>query len=191
MLELSPATERLARLVASVDDQQLAAPTPCPDMDVSTLLDHVNGFAMAFACAARKEPIDGAPTPDGSSLPDDFRTSIPAALAEMAEAWRDPAAWEGMTAAGGIDLPGEVAGVVALDEAVLHGWDLARATGQPFDVEPDLLEAIHGFVQLAASPEMAGQREGLFGPVVPVPDDAPLLDRVLGLSGRDPGWSPA
>jgi hypothetical protein len=33
-------------------------------------------------------------------------------------------------------------------------------------------------------------RDGLFGPVVEVPDDAPLLDRVIGLTGRDPAWSP-
>jgi uncharacterized protein (TIGR03086 family) len=83
-----------------------------------------------------------------------------------------------------------MAGAVALDEVVLHGWDLARATGQAFDVEPRLLDVVHGFVQQAASPEFESQRDGLFGPVVPVPDDAPLLDRVLGLSGRDPGWSP-
>lgn len=36
----------------------------------------------------------------------------------------------------------------------------------------------------------SGPGEGVFGPVVPVLDDAPLLDRVIGLSGRDPGWKP-
>lgn len=190
-LDLLPATERLASLVASVGDHQLAAPTPCPEMSVGALLDHVVGLSAAFTGAARKEPLEGAPSADASRLPDDFRTSIPAALGELAAAWKDPAAWQGMTRAGGLDLPGEVAGLVALDEVVLHGWDLARATGQPFDVVPDLLEAVHGFVQSFSAPEMAGQREGLFGPVVPVPEDAPLLDRVLGLSGRDPGWSPA
>lgn len=44
----------------------------------------------------------------------------------MAGAWKDPAAWTGMTRAGGVDLPGEIAAAVAADELVLHGWDLAR-----------------------------------------------------------------
>ena len=92
-----------------------------------------------------------------------------------------------MTQAGGVHLPGEVGGLVALDEIVLHGWDLAVATGQPFDVDPDLLTAVHGFV---ASFDPDPNAEGrLFGPVVEVPADAPLLDRVLGLAGRDPAWS--
>ena len=65
----------------------------------------------------------------------------------MAEAWQDPAAWEGMTAAGGVDLRGEVAGVVALDELVIHGWDLAKAIGRPAGYVGPGLEAVHGIVQ--------------------------------------------
>ena len=94
-----------------------------------------------------------------------------------------------MTQAGGIELPGEQAGIVALDELVLHGWDVARASGQPYEPDPALLEIVHDFVAQFSGPGMDEQREGLFGPEVEVPADAPLLDRVLGLAGRDPGWS--
>jgi len=95
-----------------------------------------------------------------------------------------------MTKIGGMDMPGEAAGVVALDEVVLHGWDLARATGQPYEVDADLLEPLLGFVTHMAEPGMVEARRGLYGPVVAVPDDAPLLDQVVGLAGRDPNWSP-
>lgn len=61
---------------------------------------------------------------------------MPRQLTDLVEAWRDPAAWAGMTEAGGVRMPAEEMGVVALDELVLHGWDLARATGQPFRCEP-------------------------------------------------------
>jgi uncharacterized protein (TIGR03086 family) len=91
-----------------------------------------------------------------------------------------------MTAAGGVDLPGEVAGVVALDELVIHGWDLARATDQPAEYDGPELEAVYGMVQQFRSSGI----EGLFGPPVPVADDAALLDRIVGLAGRDPGWEP-
>ena len=88
-----------------------------------------------------------------------------------------------MTQAGGVELPGEVAGVVALDEVVIHGWDVARASGQAFDCEQPLLEVVHGFVVQFSGPGQEAQREGLFGPEVPVRDDAPLLDRVIALDG--------
>ena len=58
-------------------------------------------------------------------------------LDQLAEAWADPAAWEGLTEAGGLTMPAEVAGTVALDEVVLHGWDLARATGQDDRLDSD------------------------------------------------------
>jgi uncharacterized protein (TIGR03086 family) len=95
-----------------------------------------------------------------------------------------------MTKAGGVDLPGEVAGLVALDEIVVHGWDVARATGQAYDCDAPSLEGVLGFVSQFSGPGQEEARAGLFGPVVEVPDDAPLLDRVIGLTGRDPAWSP-
>jgi uncharacterized protein (TIGR03086 family) len=95
-----------------------------------------------------------------------------------------------MTRAGGFELPGEFAGIVALDELVIHGWDVARASGQPYDCDPGSVEAVMGFVTQFSGPGQEEAREGMFGPVVPVPDDAPLLDRVIGLTGRDPAWSP-
>jgi uncharacterized protein (TIGR03086 family) len=105
-------------------------------------------------------------------------------------AWRDPEAWTGMTRVGGVELPGEAAAVVALDELVIHGWDVARATGQGYECDDASLEAVHGFVQQFAAPEMAAQRAGLFGPVVETGHDARLLDRVIGRAGRDPHWCP-
>ncbi|WP_371927728.1 TIGR03086 family metal-binding protein [Lentzea sp. HUAS12] len=139
MFDLTPAAGRLADVVRAVGDDDLDAPTPCPDYTVGDLLDHVHGLAVAFTMAARKTPLEGTASGDASRLPDDFRESIPARLDELARAWRAHEAWEGMTRAGGVDLPGEVAAAVALDEIVLHGWDLAKATGQPFEVEEGLL----------------------------------------------------
>jgi hypothetical protein len=53
------------------------------------------------------------------------------------------------------------------------------------------MTAIEGFVAPFAQPGMEDARQGLFGPVVPVPEDAPYFDQVLGLTGRDPQWSPS
>jgi uncharacterized protein (TIGR03086 family) len=191
-IDLQPAARRLGDLVAAVPDEALDRPTPCPDYRVGDLVEHIGGLAIGFRAAATKDltGITGqAPSGEASRLPDGWRSRIAEDLLAMGAAWQDPQAWTGMTQAGGVDLPGEVAGLVALDELVVHGWDLARSTGQPYEAEPAELEAIKGFVvpMAEAPPE---QRAGLFGPVVPVADDAPELDRVLGLTGRDPAWSP-
>jgi uncharacterized protein (TIGR03086 family) len=190
---LEPAARRMGDLVSSVPDDLLDAPTPCPEYTLGDLVEHVGGAASAFTGAAAKDLGDATsqgPSGDSSRLSDDWRNRIPRDLAALADAWRDPDAWTGMTKAGGVDLPGEVAGLVALDELVIHGWDVARATGQPYEVDADSLEVVHGFVAQFSEPGMEEARAGLFGPVVEVPENAPLLDRVIGLTGRDPGWSP-
>jgi uncharacterized protein (TIGR03086 family) len=185
-VDLGPAAQRTARLAAAVADAQLDAPTPCAGLPVSGLLVHVLGLARAFAAAAAKQP-DPGPAPEPPTLPADWRAVLPAALDALAEAWRAPGAREGTTSAGGVAMPAAAMAAVALDELVLHGWDLARATGQPYRPEPAEVEACLGFVAAAARPEGV---PGLFGPPVPVAPDAPALDRLLALSGRDPGWAP-
>jgi uncharacterized protein (TIGR03086 family) len=196
VVDLEPAAERMAVLISSVPDERLGGPTPCPEYTVGDLLDHVGSLTLAFTAAATKSATDAtdataqAASGDASRLGEDWRTRIPRDLAALAQAWRDPAAWTGMTRAGPFDLPGEVAGIVALDELVIHGWDVARATGQLYTCDPRSLEAAHGFVAQVAGPGQEATREGRFGPAIRVPDDAPLLDRVIGLSGRHPDWSP-
>ncbi len=191
-IDLGPASRQVADLVTAVTDDQLAAPTPCSAYSVGDLVDHVGGLSLAFTGAAVKETGGASsqgPVVDASRLGPDWRNRIPRDLDGLAVAWRDPDAWTGMTKAGGIDLPGAVAGVVALDELILHGWDIARATGQAYDPDPASLEAVHGFLAQFATPEQAAMRANIFGPIVAVPDDAPLLDKVLGLAGRDPAWT--
>ncbi|MET9354933.1 TIGR03086 family metal-binding protein [Streptomyces sp. NPDC006617] len=189
-LDLGPQTRILTSLADGVREDRLADPTPCPDLAVRNLLGHLTGLAVAFRDAARKDLGPTTDTSPEASVPDvgpGWREELAAALGELAAAWRDPAAWTGMTRAGGIDLPGEVAGAVVADELVIHGWDLARATGQEYAPDAAALRAAHGL--LAAAAEESERDQGMFGPVVAVPADAPLLERAVGLSGRDPGWT--
>ncbi|MFJ3856648.1 TIGR03086 family metal-binding protein [Streptomyces sp. NPDC090085] len=181
----------VARLAAAVPDARLGDPTPCPAYTVGDLLDHILGLAVAFRDAGLKRlgpTTDSAPEPAAAALPGDWREALPRALEELAEAWREPAAWTGMTRAGGVDLPGAVMAAVAVDELVIHGWDLAVATGQEYTPDAVALGVAHAFLEEAAGDGSGGG--GIFGPVVPVPDGASLLDRAVGLSGRAPDWSP-
>ncbi|CRZ17492.1 TIGR03086 family metal-binding protein [Mycolicibacterium neworleansense] len=189
MVELMKACERTAKLLDNVRDEDFGGRTPCEKLSVAELVAHIGGLAPAFAAAARKEfgPLTDTP-PDDSAyrLDDDWRTRYPDELARLAAAWQAPDAWDGMTRIAGFDLPGEVAGTIALTEVVIHGWDLARATGQPYDVDDDDVQAVLSHVTAVAA---EGPAEGLFGPAVPVAGDASPFERALALSGRDPRGS--
>ena len=188
-LDFGPTTSTLAAIVRGVRDDQLDGRTPCTDRSVADLLDHIGGLALAFTWAARKDgpPGGSSPKADGSELPEDWRSVIPDRLAVLADAWRDPAAYTGLTMAGPVEMPGDQAALVALDEVTVHAWDLAVATGQPYEADPAAVAACAEFVAAFDAPADGS----LFGPPVAVPDDAPALDRLLGATGRDPHWSPA
>ena len=189
MIDLMPVTEMVTRVVTDIPDDQLDAPTPCRGVTVADLLDHLDGLCIAFTAAAAKDLDAGsqAASADGSRLAPEWRTLIPGRLAGLAEAWEHEAAWTGMTRAGGLDMPAEVAGSVAINEALVHGWDLAAATGHDYARDPRLVQAALAFVQPAVARNPNGT-PGMFGPPVAVPTDAPQLDRLIGLTGRDPRW---
>src|SRR5690606_3341633 len=106
-------------LLDGVREGHLAAPTPCAGLTVGALLEHFLGLTQAFTDAARKippppdAPRGGAPT--DVALNPEWRALLPQQLGELAQAWRDPAAWAGEATAGGVTMPAEVMGVVALD----------------------------------------------------------------------------
>jgi uncharacterized protein (TIGR03086 family) len=190
MIDMTSAALSTARLLDGVRDDDLDARTPCEKLSLRELVAHVGGLGVAFAAAARKDlgKLTGTPPGDGGyRLDADWRAQYPDRLTGLARAWRDPAAWQGMTSVGGVDLPAEVCGLVGLTEVVVHGWDVAVATGQTLQVDDEvagvLLEHLTAFTA-------AGPVEGLFGPAVDVDAGATTLDRALALSGRDPGWRP-
>ncbi|MEY9850066.1 uncharacterized protein (TIGR03086 family) [Streptacidiphilus sp. BW17] len=195
-VDYRPATALVAEVVRGVHDEQLDTATPCAGITVGALLDHIDLLCVAFAAAGRKEtlPDGGRPRePDASRLGADWRDRLPDRLETLAEAWRSADAWEGMTRVGGLDLPGQIAGATGLDEVLVHGWDLAVATGQAFPTD-DAQAAAAVSIAAAWAQDVVAQNPdgtpGLFGPPVAVPDDAPPLDRLLGLTGRDPDWAP-
>jgi uncharacterized protein (TIGR03086 family) len=191
MIDMTAPCLHTARLFESVADAQLSGPTPCENLTLRELVAHVGGLGVAFAAAARKDlgELTNSPPGDGGYvLEDDWRVQYPGNLAALADAWMRADAWDGMTRIGGADLPGDVTGLVALTEVTIHGWDIAVATGQDYEVDDDVAAAV--LTHLAAF-AADGPVEGLFGPAVEITDGASGFDRALALSGRDPGWRPA
>jgi uncharacterized protein (TIGR03086 family) len=189
-IDFRPTATALAQVVAGIGDEHLAGPTPCPAYTVADLAEHVVGLTTAFTHAATREPLDPSlmRDGDGAQLPDGWRERLAADLDALADAWDDPAAYDGLTMAGPIEMPAHEAGLVALDELVVHGWDLARSTGQDWHPDEQAVAACTAFVESFDAP--ANDDGGLFGPPVAVGPDASPLDRLVALTGRDPGWTP-
>ncbi|MEU6185919.1 TIGR03086 family metal-binding protein [Nocardia sp. NPDC047038] len=186
--DFEPAAATLATVVGGIADDQLTAPTPCADTTVRDLLAHVVDLTEAFRQSATKEAVGGSVAPGAPAeraLAEDWRERIPAQLDALVAAWREPAAWDGNTEAGGVNEPAPVMARIALDEVVVHGWDLAKATGQPFSCAAEDLATL--LDMLRGTP--AEGVPGLFGPVVPVAPDATALERVLAFTGRRADWT--
>lgn len=188
-LDLGPQTDEVARIVTGVRDAQLGDPTPCDGTPVSGMLDHLMGLSLAFRMGAEKTPLSGGAQASADALDPAWRSELPSRLDALAAAWRHPTAWEGTASVGGAQLPAPAMGNIALNEVLIHGWDLAVATGQEYRPDPAAVDACLQLVIGMNQPGNEELRNGQFGPVVPVPADAPALDRLLGLTGRSPAWS--
>jgi uncharacterized protein (TIGR03086 family) len=180
------ATAPVTEVVTRITPEQLGAPTPCAEYDVRKLLNHLLYWGPSLEGAARKQTVPPPATPESEmDIPGDWQPKLAAQLAVLTESWSDPAAWEGITHMGGpTELPAAMVGGMVTGEIVVHGWDLARATGQELSFDENLLAYVHKEVESGAE---WGRDMGVYGPEVPVPADARLLHRILGLTGRDPG----
>jgi uncharacterized protein (TIGR03086 family) len=190
-LDFDPPVRRLRALLLGVDDDELAGPTPCPAWTVAALLDHLMGLSYAFTQAARKRTDapgvdEPQPQPSAQHLSRHWRSRLPVLLEDLATAWKDPAAWTGTAQARGVTMPATALGTVAMNELIVHSWDLARATGQDYAADPRTLEVLVEFLSQGPAEGTAG----LFGPVVPVESEAELLEQALALAGRRADWRP-
>jgi uncharacterized protein (TIGR03086 family) len=181
-IDLAPAAAPLAALVTAADDDDLRAPTPCADWTVADLLDHLDVVVGGFAALARG---DDDPGPGTGHWEVDRREALATRIGAMADAWRDPDAWEGTAGApGGPELPRPTWALIGLTELVVHAWDLARALDRPAPELPDetlraCLDHVLVFVPGAPLPEL------WCDPVTPRVD-AGTLDRIVAVTGRTP-----
>ena len=105
----------------------------------------------------------------------------------LADVWSRQEAWDGTVSMAGQEMPATLIGEMSLAELLLHGWDLARATGQhlivPEDVGGELLRHVDETAEW-------GRSMGAYGPRVAIeePAHATAFERALAAAGRDPAW---
>jgi uncharacterized protein (TIGR03086 family) len=187
--DLADAARAAVAVARGAAGARLDSPTPAPEWDLRTLVDHwVLYTSHGLEHRARKTDLppelvgrDFAAEPD---WPQRYADELDRAVA----AWRDPAAWQGdVEVGGGMTMPVEAVVGMNLAELVLHGWDVAAATGQTVEVSDRTARSVLAAVEQSA--EMMRQYDG-FAAALPVDDGMPPLERALRLSGRDPHWRP-
>ncbi|MEU4656362.1 TIGR03086 family metal-binding protein [Streptomyces sp. NPDC023723] len=189
-----PVLDDLVRVIGATTPQQDAAPTPCAGLDVVSLRGHLLGGTGYFSVVLADPDGDRRPDPRAYAGPDGADVLI-AAVQELSVAVRTALA--GGVAAVPVRVPalgGTFPGAYVLDmlltEAVVHGWDLARATGQTWRPDRAASERARALLADQIRPEYRGGAGMPFGPEVPVRPDAPALDRLLAFAGRTPDWTP-
>lgn len=178
----------LADVIGNVKTDQLGDSTPCADFDVRALINHVLGDTLGLALAAKGETVDLqaliGPNADYIAEAGGDMAAAAARVRDVArEAWSQPGVTD-KTFQIGDGMPGKLAQRIALIEAVLHGWDIAKATNQSYSIPDQLAEPmLSGLKQAVGDDRPSG---GAFGPPVPVPADASLADQLVAYTGRTP-----
>ena len=187
--EMAAAAAEAARVVSKVPEGTLDAPTPCGDWDLRTLLNHtILWTSYSAERRAHGESVaEDLMNKDFTADPG-FREDYTRQIGRAVEAWSAPETWTGTLNVMGDATPAADVGAMLLMEMALHGWDVARATGQEFSADDKTAKALEDIVQAQA--ELFRKYQG-FADAVEPPRNATAFERALTLSGRDPNWKPA
>ncbi|MFH8839505.1 TIGR03086 family metal-binding protein [Streptomyces sp. NPDC017868] len=173
-----------SRVARGVTAEQLGTPSVCADWTVRELANHLVLYsAHGLEHRALRTQLPEETVQRDFATEDGWAEAYAAQLDRALAAWEKPEAWEGDVDMGGSALPATEIAAMLVEELALHGWDLARSTGQDFTLPEGTAVFLLDVVGRYA--EMYRQYEG-FATAVDVPDDAPALDRALAMSGRNP-----
>jgi len=186
----------LGHLASAVEvaDGNLGRPTPCQDYDVAALRHHVLGWLQFFA-AALNDPDGVTERIDPESWVLEAEIEPPAAIVERAGAEIAAAVDDGvagrLVTMSQARMAGDGVLAMALGEYLVHGWDLAIATGRDWAPagNDEAAETALAFLQGTVAPEYRGPDSGFFGHEVEAPEGASAFERLLCFAGRQPGWT--
>jgi uncharacterized protein (TIGR03086 family) len=184
----------LANVVAGVPSTAEIGPTPCTEFSVHALRDHIVRWLTMFAAGFS---ADDGRCPDPRTLrisgtDAEVRAAADAIVDSLRAAARGDAgdSHHSTVTITSNPMPKEMAAKLILGEYVVHGWDLATATGQEWSPPEEAIAESSRFFGGMLKPEFRGVGKS-FGIEVDVPADATPLDRLIAQAGRDPQWRPS
>jgi uncharacterized protein (TIGR03086 family) len=175
------AVDVLAVVIAGIPRDAYSAPTPCSEWSVADLITHLIAGNVKYTAIGNG--ADWSRTVPEVDAGEDPPALYRATADEMLHAWRRPGVLDREIALPRGRGRAESALYVHLGETLVHGWDLSTATGRPFAVDPDVVEASLANYR-SWLPEQ--RTEGVpFSDAKPMPPDAPPLDRLAAFLGRN------
>ena len=180
---LERAVDATQPVVAGTTAEHFEAPTPCTEWNVRDLLNHLIGSYEVVAAAGGGGVTNSAVTDFTAT---DHVAAYEGAAAKAVKAFAAPGALERAFDMPWGETPGDVLLGLMIADTVVHGWDLAKATGQDLEVEPELAEAVYGMTSNMMEPNGKFPRGDSFAPPVEVPADAPIEDKMVAYLGRRP-----
>ena len=180
--ELDRAASSTMEVLRQVRAEQLALPTPCASWDVHALINHFIGSARWWA--AMLDGTNEDPTPDYAA--GDYLAAYEESLRIAGAAFAEEGALERVVQMPQGEFPGAVLLGFATTDQFMHGWDLARAIGQPTaGLDPELAEGLLAQARLAVTDAYRGpDGVAVFGPERQAPAEAPASDRLAAFLGR-------
>ena len=164
----------LAGVVGGISPAQLDNPTPCSAFTVQGVLEHMIGGATMFAAGFRG--VEPSP-PDTA----DVLAGFGPALSGLAEAMHEPGALERTIQAPFGEVPGETFARFVVLDGLVHGFDLATATGQAYEPPDALVAEVEAFARQA----LTQMRDGdAFAEPVEPPTSATPIERLAAFTGR-------
>ncbi|MBI4884156.1 MAG: TIGR03086 family protein [Actinobacteria bacterium] len=169
-------------VLAGVKAEQLGASTPCASWKVSDLVNHIVGGQFFFTTVAKGEEMSSAEAPDFSA--GDFNGTFDKAAADCVAAFSAEGAMQMTMHLPWGDMPGHAFAGLAATDTFMHGWDLARATGQKTDLNPELATALLAGSRMGISDAFRGPEGAPFGPEQTAPAGASAADQLAAFLGR-------
>ncbi len=180
---LQRADDQLRQIISRLTPAQSELRTPCSEFNLRALVNHIVYDVQVFTAM-----VSGGQrgSPDVDLLgDDDWLASYGSSADSLLSAWRSRGTGGTFTSRLG-ELPATWALGQHVSDLVVHAWDVAQATGNTRELDPELAEAALAWGHENLKPQFRGQA---FGPEVPVPDNAPVYDRLAGFFGRTPGMA--
>ncbi|OHV05577.1 TIGR03086 family metal-binding protein [Mycobacterium talmoniae] len=182
--------------VKRVSRDDLARPTPCAGWDLADLLAHMTVQHHGFAAAARGRGPELAVwdvAAVAGAVRDDPVGVYAAAATEVLDAFAADGVLDAPFAlpelAADAVFPGALAIGFHFVDYVVHGWDVARSIGAPFELPAEVVAAAVPLVFAIPDGEFRAMDNAPFGLAQPVSGAATDYERILAHLGRSPQWS--
>ena len=182
-------TKHVHSILSGIKQEQSESPTPCTEWDVRAVINHlVGGAELLSGCLSGRPPDIAFGSTTSSYSGESDLSKLTQAYEELVRqvlaVAKGPGALESKVTTPIGEMPESVFLAASCMDNLIHCWDLAKATGQDTRLDPQVVDVSYQMFVPDAMDQ--GRAAGLIGPLIDVPEEASLQDKLIAYSGRQP-----